>query len=101
MDQHDHRDGTHKKEPWVTVAFWNEGFSLIGLVTVFLLTVRVIFSSHRQSSTGSVVVTATCATSPQSQITLSLERRGRGGTAGWQCRFDFLHHLAVGVFSFS
>ena len=31
--------------------------------------VSVIFSSHRQSSTGSVVVTATCATSPLSQIT--------------------------------
>ena len=28
-----------------------------------------IFSRHRQSSTGSVVVTATCATSPLSQIT--------------------------------
>ena len=31
--------------------------------------VRVTCSSHRQSSTGCVVVTATCATSPLSQIT--------------------------------
>ena len=31
------------------------------------------FSSHRQSSTGSVVVTATCATSPLSQITYKTE----------------------------
>ena len=30
---------------------------------------QMIFSSHRQSSTGSVVVTATCATSLLSQIT--------------------------------
>ena len=28
---------------------------------------RVTFSNHRQSSTGSVAVTATCATSPLSQ----------------------------------
>ena len=32
------------------------------------------FSSHRQSSTGSVVVTATCATSPLSQITCKTKK---------------------------
>ena len=32
-----------------------------------------IFSSHGQSSTGSVVVTATCATSPLSQITCKIK----------------------------
>ena len=69
MEQHDHRDGTYKKEAWVTVAFWDEGLSLIGFVTVLVRTVRVIFPSHRQSGTGSVVLTATCATSALSQIT--------------------------------
>ena len=69
MEQHDHRDGTYKKEAWVTVAFWDEGLSLIGFVTVFVRTVRVIFPSHRQSGTGSVVFTATFATSALSQIT--------------------------------
>ena len=35
---------------------------------------QMIFSSQRQSSTGSVVVTATCATSPLSQITRQTKR---------------------------
>ena len=34
---------------------------------------RNFFSSHRQSSTGSVVVTTTCATSPLSQITFETQ----------------------------
>ena len=45
MEQHDHRDGTYKKEAWVTVAFWDEGLSLIGFVTDFVRTVRVIFQA--------------------------------------------------------
>ena len=69
VEQHDHRDGTYEKEAWVTVAFWDEGLSLIGFVTDFVRAVRVIFPSHRQSGTGSVVFTATCATSALSQIT--------------------------------
>ena len=53
----------------MTVAFWDEGLSLVGFVTVIARTVRVIFPSHRQSGTGSVVFTATCVTSALSQIT--------------------------------
>ena len=45
VDQQDHRDGTYKKEALVTVAFWDEGLSLIGFVTVFVRTVRVIFQA--------------------------------------------------------
>ena len=30
----DHRDCTHKKEAWVTVALWDESLFLIVLVTV-------------------------------------------------------------------
>ena len=40
------------------------------MLKLFLVLVSVQhFSSHRQSSTGSVVVTTTCATSPLSQFT--------------------------------
>ena len=36
------------------------------------------FSSHRQSSTGRVVVTATCATTPLSQISKSHTKQNKG-----------------------
>ena len=39
------------------------------MLNLFLACVCVTFSSHRQTSTGCVAVTATCATSPLSQIT--------------------------------
>ena len=35
LDKHDHRDCTHKKQAWVTVAFWDEGPSLTVWATVF------------------------------------------------------------------
>ena len=59
------------------MSVWDEGLSLIGFVTVFVRTVGVLFSSHRQSGTGSVVVFATCATSPLSQITSKTKKTWR------------------------
>ena len=51
------------------------------MLNLFLACVFVTFSSHRQSSTGSVVVTATCATSPLSQITSNTKNTQSRGVA--------------------
>ena len=88
----------------VIVVVWDEGPSLVVFATIFCVdslkvkggwtafemrvamagrsgipsssAVRVTFSSHRESSTGSAVVTATCATSPLSQITSKTKHYG-------------------------
>ena len=49
------------------------------MLELFLAGVGSTFSSHRQSSTGSVVVTATCATSPPSQITSQTQKTRQPG----------------------
>ena len=47
------------------------------MLKLFLACVRCTFSSHRQSSTGGVVIATTCATSPLSQITSKTKRVDR------------------------
>ena len=49
----------------------------------------LIFSSHRQSNTGSVVVAATCATSPLSQITSKTKVLNPSSELTRSCRSEF------------
>ena len=56
------------------------------MLRLFLARVCFIFSSHRQSSTGSVVVTTTCATSPLSQITSEKNWRSRAAAHDYDGR---------------
>ena len=87
VDQHDHRDCTHKKEAWVTVAFWDEGLSLIGLVSVLCEQSESFFQA---TDTGSVVVTATCATSVSNHI----QNKTNGGNVHKSTTYEV---IAVGA----